>query len=167
MIDSNNVFDAVRRGYNELEISTNAEIINYFSDVNESSMTGHISNIKGILFEQQYVEQLTAKGIEAEIFEATSHPVTDISILEDGEIINEFQLKATDSVSYINATLDSNPDVAIITTSEVAASFDSDMVIDSGIEEEILEDAVVSSLADDVVNPVSAISVISWIFGGF
>ena len=165
MLNSNDVFDSVRRGYNELEHTSNADILNYFDDVDTDSMPGHVSHIKGILFEQQYVEHLATQGIDAEIFAATNHPVTDISIIEDGEVMNELQLKATDSVSYINATLDAHPDVAIVTTTEVATSFDNPMVIDSGIEDAVLESTVLETLTDDLVNPVSPLSVISWMFG--
>jgi len=165
LIQSSTVFDAVRRGYNDLEHSSNDEIVNYFSDVEPDEFTGHISNIKGIVFEQEYVDQLAAQGVEAQIFEATNHPVVDIAIFEDGEVVNELQLKATDSVSYINATLDEHPDVAIVATSEVASGMDSEMVIDSGIENSVLEEAVAETILSEVVNPVSPISVIGWLFG--
>lgn len=165
MISSSTVFDAVRRGYNDLEHSSNGEIVNYFSDIEPNELTGHISNIKGIVFEQEYVDQLAAQGIEAQVFEATNHPVVDIAIFEDGEVVNELQLKATDSVSYINATLEEHPDVAIVATSEVASGMDSEMVIDSGIENSLLEEAVAETILDEVVNPFSPISVIGWLFG--
>ena len=165
MINAQDVFESVRRGYNELEQASNSDIIQYFEDIEPDSMMGHVSNIKGILFEQEYVELLATQGIEASIFEATNHPITDLSIFEDGEAMSELQLKATDSVSYINATLDANPDIEIVTTSEVAAHFDDPMVIDSGIEEAVLENAVLDTLADDIVNPVSPLSVLSWIIG--
>ena len=79
--------------------------------------------------------------------------------------MSELQLKATDSVSYINVTLEEHPDVAIVATSEVAAHFDSEMVIDSGISEAVLEDAVAETLLGEVVNPVSPLSVLGWFFG--
>ena len=165
MISSKEVFDSVRRGYNDLEQASNSDIVSYFEDVDADSMIGHVSNIKGILFEQQYVDLLATRGIDAEIFEATNHPVTDISILADGEVISELQLKATDSVSYINATLDAHPDVEIVTTAEVAANFDHSMVIDSGIEDAVLENSVLHTLTDDFVNPFSLFSLLSWPLG--
>ena len=165
MVSSNEVFDSVRRGYNDLEQASNNDIVRYFENVDADSMIGHVSNIKGILFEHEYVDLLATRGIEAEIFEATNHPVTDISTIENGEVINELQLKATDSVSYINATLDAQPNVEIVTTTEVAANFDNPMVIDSGIEDAVLENSVLDTLTDDVVNPVSPLSVLSWLVG--
>ena len=148
MITPNEVFDSIRRGYTDLNTSTNKEIFDYFQTVEEESMQGHINNIKGILFEHEYVQSLEEMGTHASIFEATNHPVTDISIFDDnGDVINELQLKATDSVGYINETLAENPDISIVATSEVASSMGSDMVIDSGIENTVLEDSVLEVLS--------------------
>lgn len=154
MIAQNSVFDAVRRGYNELELANNSEIIDYFADVNPDAMSGHISNIKGIVFEQEVVTALNEQGMDAMLFEATNHPVSDIALMSDGDIAAEVQLKATDSVAYINETLAENPDIPIIVTSEVANGFDSTMVIDSGIDNVALDDAVSEVLAGEVANHV-------------
>lgn len=165
MVNPESVFDSVRRGYNALEHSSNDEIISYFEDVEPDSMIGHVNNIKGILFEQEYVSQLAEQGIHAEVFELTNHPGVDITIFEGGEAVNELQMKATDSVSYINTTLAENPDVAIVATSEVASQFETEMVIDSEIENAALESAVIETLVEDVVNPFSPISVIGLLVG--
>ena len=148
MIEPNEVFDSIRRGYTDLDTSSNEEIFDYFQTVEKESMQGHISNIKGILFEHEYVQSLEEIGTHASIFEATNHPITDISIFDDdGYVINELQLKATDSVGYINETLVENPDVTVVVTSEVATSMSSDMIIDSGIENAVLEESVVETLS--------------------
>jgi hypothetical protein len=148
IITPNEVFDSIRRGYTDLNTSSNQEIFDYFKTVEEESMQGHISNIKGILFEHEYVQSLEEMGTHASIFEATNHPVTDISIFdESGNVVNELQLKATDSVGYINETLVENPDVAVVATSEVTGSINNDMVIDSGIENAVLEESVVEALS--------------------
>jgi len=47
----------------------------------------------------------------------------------------------------------------------VADRIDSPMVIDSGIEDAALEEAVISTLVENTVNPVSPISVLGWLFG--
>lgn len=148
MIEAEEVFDSIRRGYTDLNTASNEEIFDYFQDVDQESIQGHISNIKGILFEQEYVQSLEEMGIHASVFEETNHPITDISIFdENGDIINELQLKATNSVSYINETLAEHPDVAIVATSEVADSLSNDSVIDSGIEEAILEESIIEVLS--------------------
>ncbi|HHQ4563063.1 hypothetical protein [Aeromonas veronii] len=154
MISQSSVFDAVRRGYNELELASNDDIFDYFADVNPDAMSGHISNIKGIVFEQEIVNVLNEQGMDAMLFEATNHPVSDIALMDDGDIAAEVQLKATDSVSYINETLSANPDIPIIATSEVADSFDSTMVIDSGIDNVALDNAVSEVLTGEIANHI-------------
>ncbi|EHK7585762.1 hypothetical protein RGL59_000274 [Vibrio parahaemolyticus] len=189
MIVQSDVFEAVQRGYNELELATNGDILEYFAGVDPDAMSGHISNIKGIVFEQEVVNLLTKQGMDAMLFEATNHPVSDIALMSDGEIAAEIQLKATDSVSYINETLAGNPDIPIIVTSEVADSFDSAMVIDSGIDNVVLDDTVsevltggifnnvgesvtsdvvsegLANLVGDVALPISPIGIIGALFG--
>ncbi|MDG2634548.1 hypothetical protein CGJ93_02385 [Vibrio parahaemolyticus] len=154
MIAQNSVFDAVRRGYNELELASNDDILDYFADVNPDAMLGHISNIKGIVFEQEVVTALNEQGMDALLFEATNHPISDIALMSDGDTAAEVQLKATDSVSYINETLAENSDIPIIVTSEVADSFDSTMVIDSGIDNVALGDTVSEVLSGEIINNV-------------
>ena len=165
MVNPELVFDSVRRGYNVLEQASNDEIVAYFDTVDPGAMGGHISNVKGILFEQMYVEKLTSQGVEASVFEATNHPGVDVAIFDDGEVVETLQLKATDSVAYINTTFAENPDTTIVATSEVASQFGSDMVIDSGIEEAALENAVSGVIEDELVNPVSPMSVLGWLIG--
>lgn len=164
MIDYDLVFDSVRRGYNELEESSNSEILDYFQDLDTSVMDGHISNIKGILFEQVYTEQLLEQGVQAEMFDLVNHPDVDIAIFEGEEIVSELQLKATDSVSYVNEAFTESVDGVVVTT-EVASQIGSDMVIDSGIENALLERAVTETLVEEAVNPLSPISVLGWFFG--
>ncbi len=150
MIEEQEVFEAVRRGYNDLSDATDNEVIDYFADIDDESWTGHMSNIKGILFEQEYVDKLGDEGVEAALFEHTNHPDTDIQIFEDGSVVEELQLKATDSVSYISSTLTENPDIAIVATTEVASSFETEMVIDSEISNVVLEEVIV-----DTIVPIS------------
>ena len=165
MINPELVFESIRRGYSELEYASNDEIVSYFDEVDPDAMSGHISNVKGILFEQMYVDKLAEQGIEASVFEATNHPGVDVAVFDDGEVMTELQLKATDSVAYINTTLAENPDIAIVATSEVASQFESSIVINSGIEEAVLEETVASAIADEVVNPVSPLSILGFFIG--
>ena len=140
MIENEEVFEAVRRGYGDLSDATNGEVVDYFTDIDDESWTGHMSNIKGILFEQEYVDKLGDEGVEAALFEHTNHPDTDLQIFEDGSVVEELQLKAT------NSSLAENPDIAIVATTEVASDFETDMVIDSEISNVVLEEAIVDSI---------------------
>lgn len=146
MIEQSSVFDAVRRGYSEFKFSSEEEIMDYFSAVETDSISGHAANIKGILFEQQVSDYLNDAGVEATLFDATNHPDTDITLNIDGFLPLELQLKATDSTSYINQTLADNPDIPIITTTELADRVDSEMVLDSGIANSELDQIVYESL---------------------
>ena len=155
MIDSFEIFQSVRRGYSDLNDANQAEILNYFASMDADELSGHVSNIKGILFEEEVVNALNEQGITAELFDETNHPATDIAIFDsDGDIVAEVQLKATDSVDYILSTLEDHPDVPIVATHEVAQHLDdNDMVIDSGIDNEALTDAVTSTLTgSDIVD---------------
>ena len=149
MIEKEEVFEAVRRGYSELSAASDSEILDYFSASSTEEMQGHISNVKGILFEQEVQDKFDANGIDSNIFEQTNHPDSDIQILSDGTIIEELQLKATDSTSYINETLASNPDIQIIATSEVASSMANEEVINSEISNTVLEETV-----SEVLSPI-------------
>jgi len=162
IIEDSEVFDAIRRGYGELSNASDDEILEYFEAVDVESLQGHVGNIKGILFEQEYAQQLQAEGIDARVFEETNHPLSDIGIYEDGELVEELQLKATQNPSYIDETLAELPeDIGVVTTSEIVDDF-GDEVIDSGISETLLEESV-----SEVIMPVSPLSVIGWCFGIF
>ncbi len=76
-------------------------------------------------------------------------------------------MKATDSVSYINSALLENPDIAIVATSEVATVAASDMIINSGIENAVLEETVVDTLFEEAVSPIGLGSIIGLFFGLF
>ena len=152
MIENQEVFEAVRRGYGDLSDASDSEVVDYFTDIDDESWTGHLSHIKGVLFEQEYVDKLEEEGVESALFASTTHPDTDLQIFEDGSVVEELQLKATDSASYINSALAENPDIAIVTTTEVASGFETEMVIDSGISDMVLEEVIV-----DTIVPVTPI----------
>ena len=154
MIEREEVFDAVRRGYSELEDASEGEILDYFGATSATELTGHVSNVKGILFEHEVQEKLAEGGIQSNIFEQTNHPDTDLQIMENGSVIEEVQLKATESTSYINETLAENPDITIIATSEVASNIGTEEVVNSGISESVLEETVMETLSPIPISPV-------------
>lgn len=158
MIASNDVFEAVRRGYTEFHTSSSTEIEKYFANIDPDAIVGHASNIKGILFEQQVIDALHQDAVSAEMFSATNHPATDIYI-DDGLLgTTEFQLKATDSTSYIQATLEQYDSIPIIATHEVAAQMQNDLVIDSGIANEALNHVVYETLFAEHMDLASGIN---------
>lgn len=148
MIPLESIFDAVRRDYKDLQNQSVSEIIDYFNSIDPDDAIGHISNIKGIVFEYEVINALNDQGLNAEMCEKVNHPVIDITIFDDyDEVEGVFQLKATDSVNYIVDTLEANPDIPIITTQEVASYFvDNQMVLNSGLDNEALTEAVSETL---------------------
>lgn len=77
----------------------------------------------------------------------------------------EMQLKATDSPGYVLSSMNENPDIPFVVTSEVADSISHAHLIDSDISNEALEQAVTETLFEDFVNPFSPWSVLRWIVG--
>jgi hypothetical protein len=83
-------------------------------------------------------------------------------IFENGEVVEDLQLKATESVSYMQDTLNTiDDDVNVVTTTEVAQYFDG-VVIDSVISESLLEEAV-----SEVIMPISPVTIVKLFFGIF
>lgn len=159
MIEGIDVYDAVRRGYSEFQNASGTDIENYFANIDTDAVVGHSANIKGILFEQQVVDALEQQGVAAQMFTATNHPATDIYI-DDGWLgTTEFQLKATDSTSYIQATLEQYDSIPIIATHEVAAQMQNDLVIDAGITNEALNQVVYETLFAEQMELASTIAV--------
>lgn len=159
------VFDAVRRGYTELEFASAHEITAYFNSIDATDIVGHSNHIKGILFEQEYVDALETSGIAASLFEATNHPGTDVMLFGGIDGGTEIQLKATDSVSYVTGAMEEDSEIVFAVTSEVAVQMGSDLVIDTGIENAALESAVTDTLFEDAVSPLGAFSLVRLLIG--
>jgi hypothetical protein len=94
-----------------------------------------------------YFEQLVAKDTGGTLFEHFNHEGTDIVI--DGV---EVQLKATDSISYIDSV---DPDIPVIATSEIAEKTDA---IDSGFSNEELTDSIDLALGGTVFDTVDTVA---------
>lgn len=130
------VYDALRSVHGGFELESNAEIWWYSLLLPAESLVGLSSLAKGA-----YFEQLVAVDTGGELFEHFNHADTDIVI--DGI---EYQIKATDSVSYINSVADGIP---IISTSEVAELTDG---IDMGYSNEELSKSIDLALGGTVVD---------------
>jgi len=117
------VLAALRRSTNELQDADPEAIREYLQGMDEESLPGLVSNVKGILHEMQFValENEDGDSVYASIFEATNHPGTDIQFTDtETGATWEVQLKATDSADYAEAWLAKNPDGEILVTSELA-----------------------------------------------
>ncbi len=118
--------------------------------LDDEALMGAINTAKGKYFEYLVVERLNAgeqvgplllhEGQHAVLAESMTQPRWDMQIVDDhGHVIDYLQLKATDSIAYIQSALARYPDIQILATHEVGAS---DLVIDSGISEQDLQQQV-------------------------
>lgn len=136
LYSANAVFDALRRVNGNFENMSNTEIWWETLWLSPDSLAGLTSLTKGA-----YFEQLVADDTGGELFEHFNNPDTDITI--DGI---EFQLKATNSVGYINSVDD---EISVISTSEVAAKTSA---IDSGYSNEDITNKVDLALGGTVID---------------
>lgn len=121
------------------------------SNYTNNQLTGIISNWKGKLFEIEVRDRLNdgeivgdlslADGQYATIAKDATQPGWDLQILnEDGTIAELLQLKATNSLSYINSAFEKYPEIDIMSTSEIADLNES--LINSDISIEDLNSAI-------------------------
>ena len=120
--DESFVLSAIRRSSNRFSDASIEEIGEMLREYDPSQMPGLVNNVKGILFELEFVEIENSNGdsIFAYQFEETNYPAYDIQLIdqETGQI-EEIQLKATDSASYVQSWMDEHGD-NIVVTDEVA-----------------------------------------------
>jgi len=143
--------EAIRRGYEAISSNASPEEISlFFQGVPEEQILGHVSHIVGITHEVLVVDAINTagNGDVASLFEATNHPVADILIIGSDGVAKEVQLKATDSISYINEHLNNNPGIDVIATEEVASAMNNEHVTSSGFDNEELRQVVEQSLGE-------------------
>ena len=122
LLDSQ-IIEALRRSnghYADLSISEIGEHLSLYSD---NQLQGIVNNVKGIAHEIKFrdLENTDGDNIFATLFDQTNHPGTDVQIRDDiSGHMDEVQLKATDSESYINDWVEEHPNGKIVVTEEVA-----------------------------------------------
>lgn len=127
-LESQLVLAALRRSDSDLVNASEAELSRYLDSYNAEQLKGIAYNVKGIYHEQLWVEQYNAanEATRAELFGTINHAGSDVRIvqLESGDVIAEYQLKATDNVAYVNEHIIRYPHIEVIVTDEVAAKID-------------------------------------------
>lgn len=113
--------------------------------LDESSLPGFLSAVKGKLFEQKYVDYLNAgnlpDGFQATLASTANQPGWDIAVMgPDVEMASLIQAKATDSVSYVVAAMRQNPAIDVVTTDEVYSH-----LVLSGISEGIVNSGIANA----------------------
>ena len=136
--DESIVLAALRRSAKKFEYASVEEIGEILNSYDDNQIPGLVNNVKGILFELEYVEIENSDGdsIFAYQFEQTNYPTYDVQLIDEqtGEIA-EIQLKATNSASYVKSWMDEHGD-NIVVTDEVAEELGLEGV---GISNEELE----------------------------
>ena len=101
------VLEALRRSDGDLTNASEAELSEYLHALNPQQMQGVANNVKGIYHELQFVKKYNEDNHDtyAVLHEATNHQGSDVMIKskETDEVLEEYQLKATDNVSYVRA----------------------------------------------------------------
>lgn len=136
------VLSAMQRANPELANMTPTDIGDYLANLSPEQLQGVVSNTKGVYHEMLYVDSFSGSGLENEValHPDINNPGADIVFSSDGEIYKEVQLKATDSVSYVNAHSEKYPNIDVVATDEVASKIDG--VESSGFTNLILEQDV-------------------------
>lgn len=103
---------------------SNEELGQWLSEMNQSQLSGVVSNTKGVLHEMLFVQLENADGdaVFASQFASTNNPDFDL-IFTDHDSSQSWvaQLKATESESYVREWLAEHPNDQILVTSEIAA----------------------------------------------
>ncbi len=132
-------------------------------------LRGWTNGVKGKYFEVLVAEKLNdgesicdiqlAPGEVARVGEIANQPGWDIQIIgRDGDIVEQVQLKATDSMSYVKSALEKYPDIRIVAPQELEGrATDLDDVISTDITNESLENTVgeqLSELSEDAITDI-------------
>jgi hypothetical protein len=95
------------------------------------------------------------QGQIAKLAESPSQPGWDLQIFNaDGTVAEEYQLKATDSLSYARRAIEENPDISVIATDEGAERVADDLILNSGIKDADLEGQVAAPMEDMLDSPI-------------
>ncbi|MBN2717696.1 MAG: hypothetical protein JXX14_17735 [Deltaproteobacteria bacterium] len=130
--------------------------IQEFKDDSEA-LQGLVSGVKGKLFETQYVDTLNSGGFlpEGHVAAMADSPVQpgwDVEIRDDhGQIVEQLQLKMTDSLSYVKESIERYPDFDIVLPTDVFQDLSTNAdiaahLVDSGID----SDQVMNPLIDNI-----------------
>lgn len=142
----------------------------------DTEVTGFLSTVKGKLFEQKYVDYLNGgmlpEGYSATLAGSANQGGWDIAISgPNDEVVQVLQAKATDSISYVKAALETYPSIDVVTTDEVYSHLVmagvSDNIANGGISNMDLSDRVESaassaSLDFDFVPPILTLAFIAF-----
>jgi len=151
-IESQIALDAIKRMRNEWNDATETQLNDALADYEPEQLKGIANNVKGIYHELLFVDNYNKQNTEtyAILFEETNHAGADVQIRvrDDDQVLREFQLKSTDSMSYVNEHIERYPDIEVLVTEELASK---DSYLDSsGISNDEITDHI-----DEIIGQMS------------
>ena len=142
------VLSALRRSSGNFADASIKDIAEILRDYNPSQVAGLVNNVKGILFELEFVQIENSNGdsIFAYQFENTNHPAYDIQLInQQTGSIEQLQLKATGNLSYVRSWIDEHGD-NIVVTDEIAERLGFDPVGISNNQLEVRVESFIEKL---------------------
>lgn len=122
------VLDALRRSKGSLQDVSEADLADYLDSLSPEQMRGVANNVKGIYHEMRWVEKYNSSHSDsyAVMHESTTHQASDVQIFskDTGELLEEYQLKSTDSGSYVREHLEKYSEIDVLATSETSNAVD-------------------------------------------
>lgn len=144
------VVEAMQRANPEMIGMTTVQISEHLASLAPDQLQGIVNNTKGVYHEMLYVDSLNSAGFEGVgLHEDLNNPGADVFFANESGVIEDVQLKATNSVSYVNEHLEKYPEISLLATEEVAEKIDG--VESSGFSNEALKQDVTSSV-DELIS---------------
>lgn len=159
--ESQLALDAIRRVRSDWAEASEAEISSVISSYSKEQLAGLANNAKGIYHEMLFVKEYNLDHSEtyAELHADTNHAGSDVVIRsrESGEVVDEFQLKASSSNSVVNEHFHKYPDIDLLATNEIALN--NQGIQSSGISNEAITEEMNLNLDALAANSISDRSV--------
>ncbi len=163
--------ESIRRMKADWADATESELSDALSEYSPETLKGVAANVKGIYHETLFVHEFNLSNDDryAEMFEKTNYPGADIQIksVETDEVLEEFQLKASNDVSYVQSHFTKYPDIEVLATSEVAEKMAA--VNSSGLSNDeitarmdtVLDDLSINTLGDRATDSAEIAAVLA------
>ena len=144
--------ESLKRMKSDWNNASESDLSNALSKYSDAELKGVASNVKGIYHETLFVSEYnrTNEDTYAEMFEQVNHPGADIQIrsVSTGEVLEEFQLKASSSVGYVQEHFNKYPNISVLATSEVAEDIE-------GVSSTKISNDEISKRMDDLLQNIS------------
>ncbi len=154
------------------ELSRQMDFSQAVSRYDGRHLTGFLNPVKGKLFELKYADWLNddhlPDGYHAHLARWPNQPGWDLAVTgPNGHVAELLQLKATDSVSYVNHAIERYPDIHVVTTDEVYSKLamhgaDHSSLGNAGLTEHIAGAADAAHVHMDFTPPVIALALIAF-----